>query len=140
MFSSERLLFRGFQDDDVEHLYAMRNDARAQRFVTMEPNIPHPTKYKEFLKAQAEGSTIWFSIILKDTGEFVGQCSIKVSEPKNRDGTFGISIYSKFWGNGYGTEASKSIIGHAFEALGIQRVSLTVLEGNAAAIAVYKKL
>lgn len=72
MFSSDRLLFRGLQDEDVEDLYCMRNNSRVQRFVTMEPNIPHPTKYKEFLKAQAEGSTIWFSIIQKETGEFVG--------------------------------------------------------------------
>lgn len=140
MFSSDRLLFRGFEDDDVEHLYSMRNDFRVQRFMMPEPLVPQPTKYKEFLKARAEGSAIWFSIILKDTGEFVGQCSIKVFEPKNRDGTFGISMYPKFWGNGYGTEAAKFTIGYAFKSLGIQRVSLTVLEGNAAALAVYNKL
>jgi RimJ/RimL family protein N-acetyltransferase len=115
MFSSYRLLFRGSQDEDVEHLYCMRNDFRVQRFITGEPVVPRPEKYKEFLKAQAEGSTIWFSIILKETGEFVGQCSIKVSEPKNRDGTFGISVYPRFWGKGYGTEASKFMIGYAFE-------------------------
>lgn len=140
MFSSDRLLFRGFQDDDVEHLYSIRNDFRVQRFISAEPVVPRPMKYKEFLKGQAEDSTIWFAIILKDTREFVGQCSMKVSEPKNRDATFGISMYRKFWGNGYGTEASKFMIGYAFNALGIQRVSLMVLEGNAAAIAVYKKL
>ncbi|KAG8214712.1 hypothetical protein J3R82DRAFT_9800 [Butyriboletus roseoflavus] len=107
MFTSDRLLFRGFEDRDVEHLYLMRNDFRVQRFITAEPVVPRPAKYKEFLKAQAEDSTIWFSIILKDTLDFVGQCSMKVSEPKNRDGTFGISMYSEFWGNGYGTGSIK---------------------------------
>ncbi|KIJ62716.1 hypothetical protein HYDPIDRAFT_114406 [Hydnomerulius pinastri MD-312] len=140
MFTSDRLIYRGFENDDVEHIYAMRNDYRVQRFITGEPIVPRPTKFKEFLKNQAEGSTIWFSVILKETGEFVGQCSIKVSEPKNRDGLFGISMYPKFFGKGYGTEASKFTVGYAFKALGIQRVSLTVLEGNAAALAVYKKL
>ena len=31
MFSLDHLLFRGFQDNDVEHLYSVRNDFRAQR-------------------------------------------------------------------------------------------------------------
>ncbi|KAG1743328.1 acyl-CoA N-acyltransferase [Suillus paluster] len=70
----------------------------------------------------------------------MGQCSIKVTEPvKNRDGLFGIGMLPKFWGKGYGTEATKFIVDHAFRVLGVQRVSLNVLEGNEAAIAVYKK-
>ena len=46
MFSSDHLLFRGFQDNDVEHLYSVRNDFRAQRFITGEPVVPRPEKYK----------------------------------------------------------------------------------------------
>lgn len=140
MFTSDRLLFRALLDSDIERWYSMYNDLRIQRFITNEPVVPHPAKYKEVLKAKAESSTIWFSIELKDTGAFVGQCSVKVSESKNRDGLFEISIRPDLWGNGYGTEASKFMIGYAFEALGIQRVSLTVFEGNARAIAIYKKL
>ncbi|KAG1854860.1 acyl-CoA N-acyltransferase, partial [Suillus subluteus] len=40
----------------------------------------------------------------------------------------------------WGSEATKFTVDHAFRALGVQRVSLTVLEGNEAAIAVYKKI
>ncbi|KAG1879081.1 acyl-CoA N-acyltransferase [Suillus subluteus] len=109
--------------------------------VTAEPTAPRPTKYKEFLKTLAENSTIWFTIVHRETGQFMGQCSIKVVEPvKNRDGLFGISMLPKFWGKGYGTEATRFTVDHAFRALGVQRVSLTILEGNEAAIAVYKKI
>lgn len=46
MFSSDHLLFRGFQDNDVEHLYSVCNDFRVQRFITGEPVVPRPEKYK----------------------------------------------------------------------------------------------
>ncbi|KAG0700461.1 acyl-CoA N-acyltransferase [Suillus ampliporus] len=111
------------------------------RGLIAEPITPQPTKYKEFLKTIAENSTIWFTIVLKETGEYMGQCSINVIEPvKNRDGLFGISILPKFWGKGYGTEATRFTVDQAFRALGVQRVSLNVVEGNEAAIAVYKKI
>ncbi|KAG1749191.1 acyl-CoA N-acyltransferase [Suillus lakei] len=111
------------------------------RWGTAEPIVPGPTKYKEIIKIFAENSTIWFTIVHKETGQFMGQCCVKVAEPvKNRDGVFVISMLPKFWGKGYGTEATRFTIDHAFRALGIQRVSLNVLEGNEAAIAIYKKI
>ncbi|KAG1822496.1 acyl-CoA N-acyltransferase [Suillus subaureus] len=141
MFTTERLVLRGFEDNDLDDLLALRNDARVMRGVTAEPIAPRPTKYKESLKTLAENSTIWFTIVHRETGQFMGQCSIKVAEPvKNRDGLFGISMLPKFWGKGYGTEATRFTVDQAFRALGVQRVSLSVLEGNEAAIAVYKKI
>ena len=140
MFTTDRLLLRGFQDHDVDALIALHNDAKVQRFITNEPIVPRPTKYKGDIKKRAEQSTLFFMLILRETSEFVGQCSIMVQEPKNRDGFFGIALHPKFWGAGYGTEVSRFVIGYAFKALGLQRVSLLVFEGNEAAIALYKRL
>lgn len=141
MFTTERLVLRGFIDDDLDDLLALRNDARVVRMLSAQPVAPRPTKYKEYLKTLAENSTIGFTITHKETGQFIGQCSIKVAEPvKNRDGSFGISMFPKFWGKGYGTEATWFTVDHAFKALGVQRVSLDVLEGNEAAIKLYKKM
>lgn len=141
MFTTDRLLLRGFQDNDVDDLIILHNDAQVQRFITNEPIVPRPTKYKEHLKKWAEQQcTLYLTLISRETGEFVGQCSIIVQEPKNRDGFFGIALHPKFWGAGYGSETSKFVIGYAFRALGVQRVSLQVFEGNEAAISLYKKL
>lgn len=118
MHATERLVLRGFEDSDLDDLLALRNDARVMRGATADPIIPRTTKYKEFLKTLAENSTIWFTIVLKGTGEFMGQCSIKWIEPiKHRDGALGISIRPKFWGKGYGTEATMFIVDHAFRVL-----------------------
>ncbi|KAF8440817.1 acyl-CoA N-acyltransferase [Boletus edulis BED1] len=140
MFTTDRLFLRGFEDGDADKLIALHNDAKVQRFITNEPIVPRPAKYKEDLKKWAEACTLYLTLILRETGEFVGQCSITVQEPKNRDGFFGIALHPKFWGKGYGTEASKFVVGYAFEALGVQRVSLGVFEGNKVAILLYKRL
>lgn len=140
MFTTDRLLLRGFQDSDLDSLLALRNDAAVLRGKTFGPVIPHPPKYREFLRNLAQDSALWFTIAIKDTGEFVGHCMVRIPEYKNRDGEFSISMFPKFRGKGYGTEAATFTVGRAFRALGLQRVSLSVLEGNTAARRLYTKM
>lgn len=45
--------------------------------------------------------------MLREAGEFIGHCHILISEPKNRDGRYLITISSPSWGRGYGSEASR---------------------------------
>ncbi|KAF9243134.1 hypothetical protein BU15DRAFT_86539 [Melanogaster broomeanus] len=83
-----------------------------------------------FLKSLAEDSALWFTVALKETMENSwGTVTSGYNIPKNRDGEFSISLFPKFWNKGYGMEAAK-----------FTRVSLTVLEGNAAAKALYSKM
>ncbi|KAF9236477.1 hypothetical protein BU15DRAFT_24765, partial [Melanogaster broomeanus] len=79
---------------------------------------------------------LWFTLVLRQTGEFVGQCGIKVQGPKNRDGLFSISKFPKFFGG----RSSGIVIGYAFGASGIQKVSLIIVEGNEAGIMLYTEI
>ena len=88
----------------------------------------------------AEDSALWFTIVTRDTKEFVGHCVVRIPEYKNRDGEFSISLFPKFWGKGYGTEAAMFTVGYAFNAFGLQRISLSVLDGNIAAQRLYTKM
>ncbi|KAF8551150.1 hypothetical protein OG21DRAFT_1513109 [Imleria badia] len=75
---------------------------------------------------------------MKDTGEFMGHSLVRMPEYKNRDGEFSISVFPKFLRQGYGTEAAMFTVGYAFRALGLQRLSLFVLDGNTATRRLYK--
>ena len=44
-----------------------------------------------------------------------------------------------FWGKGYGTDALRVLLHYGFDELNLQRVSLSVLEGNARAMRSYEK-
>ena len=41
------------------------------------------------------------------------------------------------WGHGYGTEATRLMLAHAFETLGLHRIALSVFEFNERAIRAY---
>ncbi|KIJ15504.1 hypothetical protein PAXINDRAFT_76958 [Paxillus involutus ATCC 200175] len=140
MFTTERLHLWGFNDSNLDDLFALHNDAQVQRAETFGPVVPRPPKYKDFLKSLAEDSALWFTVRLRGSGDFVGHCNIRIHEPKNRDGEFSISLSPRFWGKGYGTEATRFTVGYAFSALGLQRLSLSVLEGNAAARGLCSKI
>ncbi|KAG2096520.1 acyl-CoA N-acyltransferase [Suillus discolor] len=141
MFATENLIFRGLEDDDLENILRLRNDPLVQRTLTFSAIAPAPSsKYKEHMKTFAEGSALWFSLVHKKNYEYVGFCCINLLEAKNRDARLGVTIASRFWGKGYGTEATRFTVNHAFKQFGLQRISLDVTEGNARARAVYTKL
>ncbi|OJA09327.1 hypothetical protein AZE42_05458 [Rhizopogon vesiculosus] len=140
MFTTERLILRPYVESDLDPLLCLWNDPLVQPLVTNESITLLGPKFKETLRAKIENATFGAIIVLKETGELVGQGSITVLEPKNRDGMLGICLLPQFWNNGYGTEATKFMIDHSFKWFGLNRLSLTVFANNARAIAVYEKL
>jgi RimJ/RimL family protein N-acetyltransferase len=44
------------------------------------------------------------------------------------------------WGKGYAAEASKAVLDYCFQEAGLRKVTLGVVEENAAAVNLYKKL
>ncbi|KAG1797743.1 acyl-CoA N-acyltransferase [Suillus plorans] len=84
------------------------------------------------MKTFAEGSALWFSLVRKKSWDYIGFCCINLLEAKNRD--------ARFWGKGYGTEAARFTVNHAFKQFGLQRIFLDITEGNARARTVYTKL
>lgn len=79
-----------------------------------------------------------FNIVVKDTRQLIGICSI---EPKRVNATLGILIGESDGRNkGYGTEAIKMLIDYAFNTFcNINRVELNVVGDNERAIKCYEK-
>ncbi|KAG2153027.1 acyl-CoA N-acyltransferase [Suillus bovinus] len=141
MFTTENLIFRGFADEDLDGILALRSDPLVQRTQSFSAIAPPPfSKYKQYMKTFAEGSSLWFSLVHKESYDYVGYCCINLLEAKNRDARLGVTISSRFWGKGYGTEATRFTVNHAFKYFGLQRISLDVTESNVRARTVYTKL
>lgn len=60
--------------------------------------------------------------------------------PKNRNAELGISLSTKHWDKGYGSEALPLVVDYAFRGLGVHRVSLGVFGGNERAVKVYERV
>lgn len=74
-------------------------------------------------------------------GQLIGEARLDNVDVEQRSASFAIGIYHpRWWDQGLGTEAARLVLGHAFDDLGLHRVSLTVLAFNERAIASYRKL
>lgn len=80
------------------------------------------------------------SIYTKDTDEFIGQISLFNIDSYSISATMGIYIAEAYRGKGYGSEAMKLMINHAFDYLRIHCIHLEVMDDNDKAIKVYEKL
>jgi len=61
---------------------------------------------------------------------FAGYLMLHTQGQKNRDAFVMLSLVAPWWGNGFATETLQWTVKHAFEQLGMHRMSLGVFEGN----------
>jgi len=70
---------------------------------------------------------------------FAGYLMLHTQGSKNRDAWVMLSLGVPWWGNGFATEVVQWAVEHAFEQLGMHRMTLGVHEGNLGARRVYEK-
>jgi len=85
-------------------------------------------------------SCIWLAIINKKTKEHIGNLELSNIDWIHRKCEFKIIIDKDNHSKGYGTQAAKLILRHAFGTLNLHRVYLSVSEDNKKAIGLYEKL
>ena len=73
-------------------------------------------------------------------GVYLGQISLHKIDWKNSNAELGIVIGNKeYWGKGYGTEAIKILLQHAFNQMNLYKIYLQVFEFNQRGIRCYEK-
>jgi RimJ/RimL family protein N-acetyltransferase len=82
-----------------------------------------------------------FSIISEADGRAIGYTSIIGIDEEGASAEVGIAIMEReYRKHGYGTEALKQVVDHAFNKLDLTLLSLTVFLANEVAIRVYEKV
>jgi RimJ/RimL family protein N-acetyltransferase len=80
------------------------------------------------------------AIHVRETDRLIGSCAFTQLDGDNGSTLYHITIGDRSaWGQGYGTEATELMVGHAFERLHLHRVALTVFQFNERAIRSYQK-
>jgi RimJ/RimL family protein N-acetyltransferase len=94
-----------------------------------------------FLNRLAESATdIVLGIMVRQSDQFIGVTGFHDIDTRNRQVSFGIAIGDKSaWGKGYGTEATRLMVGYAFNTLNLNRVHLRVYEYNERGRRAYEK-
>ena len=82
-----------------------------------------------------------FAIVDRATEQHIGNTAIHNIDWIRRLGEFGIIVGEKaYWGKGYGTEATRLVVGFAFDRLNLNKVWLGVHADHPGAIRAYEKV
>ena len=127
----KRVILRPVCEDDVRRCLIWINDPEVTQFLAT--NLPlFLEEEKEWLRKRHENKDkdLAFAIETID-GEHIGNVGLHRISWINRHASFGIAIGNKeYWGDGYGTDATMTILEYAFNSLNLHKVSLSVLSSN----------
>ena len=114
-----------------------------------DPEVARLTRYQDgpmraeeierFFASRALGpESLSLAIHLRDSNRLIGTCALSQLDHENGSALFHITIGEKdTWGRGYGTEATRLMLDHAFGTLSLHRIGLSVFSFNERAIRSY---
>jgi RimJ/RimL family protein N-acetyltransferase len=141
---TDRLLLRPLDpvgDVDAVHAYQSREDVC--RYIPYEPRTRDEVAARlgELRSTLTEeGQVMFVAVILRDSGEMVGDVMLSWHSAKHRGGEIGYVINPDFQGHGYATEASRALLEMAFAQLGLHRVIARIDSRNHPSARVLRRL
>jgi RimJ/RimL family protein N-acetyltransferase len=125
-----------------ENLFAFRRwyaDPEIARLARYQEGPMRVEEIDRFFQVRAIGpDALAMAIHVRGSNRLIGTCAFSQLDGDNGSAMYHITIgESDAWGHGYGTEATQLMVDHAFGALGLHRISLSVFEFNERAIRSY---
>ena len=134
ILKTPRLVLRPFDLADAEDLFAVFGDADAMRYWSTLPHtsVAATTRMIESSLAADPSRHAEFAMVLD--GKVIGKVGLwQVPE-------IGYVLHPDYWRRGLATEALQAVISHAFDTLGLARITADVDPENEASLAMLKKL
>jgi RimJ/RimL family protein N-acetyltransferase len=110
--------------------------------LTGSQGTPSMAALQEWYRSRAEHQDrLDLSIIEKATGAWAGEVVLNDLNPENRSCGFRILLAGPdYFDRGLGSEATRLVLGHAFETVGLHRIELDVYAFNPRDRRVYEKV
>lgn len=139
---TERLILRPMQATDINALHLIFTDPKVMASFGVEPfsreqmlawlgrNLDHQNQYGYGL----------FSVILKESGELIGDCGLEQMEVGGvQAAELGYDFRSDYWNQGFATEAACAVRDYAFDILQLPQLISLIRVGNLASKRVAEK-
>ena len=143
--ASPRLVLRDFIDEDWADAHALRSDPDVARFMDHAPETLEQSRVRLtgviFHDRKRSRVAYNLAVVHRAQGRVIGWIGIGPSSRYPGEGElgFGYMPHRAYWGQGYATEAVRTIVDFGFGALGGRRVSAWCYEENRASARVLAK-
>ena len=138
----EIVMLRDFRREDVSGMRAWCNDPAITKFLGPRYTAPIPWEQTEAeLDRYLSGDAGGYNLVIADreTGKYLGQCALYMIDNVSRKAELAIVLMPENLEKGYGSEAMRLLLSFGFGQINLNRIWLSVNEGNQRAIRVYEK-
>lgn len=142
ILESDRLILRPLAESDAAAIMALDADPRVIRHTKAGLDGAAADPAAMLARALAHrrarpGFGFWAAEMRAD-GAFIGWFHLLAAAEGEAE--LGFRLRHAVWGRGYATEGARALIEHAFDTLGVARVSASALAANPASIRVMEKV
>lgn len=141
------MVLRPFREEDLDAMAAAVADPEVGRLTGSYHSsadagaTPDPDTLRQWYSTRNEQlDRLDLAVVDRATGECVGEVVLNEFEEGNRSVNFRILLGPGGRNRGLGTEATRLVLGHAFDVLGLHRVGLEVYAFNPRGRRAYEKV
>ena len=143
VLETERLILRPWEESDAEALYRYAKDPAVGPIAAWPPHTSVENSCEIICDVLSAPET--YAVVLKETGEPVGSVGLHQGESgsvpmEDDERELGYWIGVPHWGKGLIPEASRELMRHGFEDLGLSGIWCSNFEGNMNSQRVQEKL
>ena len=140
---TERLLLRGWLDEDLDPLAEMYADPEVMRFIGDGVVVDRAETADHIARMtahwDAHGFGLWAAVD-RASGELIGRIGLMMREDFDNEVEVGWVLARSRWGRGYAAEGGAAALRHGFTALGFARIISIAHADNSASHNVMRKL
>jgi len=137
VFETDRIQYAEVTEQLLDDYIRMVNDIERVGRLIGRTGMVTREKERRWVREKLEQKAPLFSMIEKNSGEFIG--NIELMDVHSAVGELGIAITVEKQERGFGTEAIPAVIDYGVREFGLGRIFLKVYPDNARAIHVYEK-
>ena len=140
---TDRLILRKFNRDDFQMLYENYvSDEAVPKYCTWKPCKTQEEAnqlLEKWYRGYEDPEKLMWMIVEKTSSQGIGIIRVTDKDIENKSCEIGYSIGSKWWNQGYMTEAVKRVVNHLISDLGFKKITAEVSKENIASIRVLEK-
>lgn len=141
VLTGRRVTLRPITPDDAPAMFAALDDAEGMRLTGTQQTFTLAQVRQHCVRVAAADDRADYAITLPDDPAYIGEAVLNDIDWINRAANFRIALAGqRYYGQGYGTEATRLILDYGFRTLGLHRIELEVYDFNPRAQRVYEKV